>query len=271
MAKGLAFIFVLAAIMCGIVSPISILKPVNAAITDGATYDLGDMGPGQAMSILIERTETTGGKYGTGGYYDFANATQLPQGWSVTPSKLYESPLQVVVISGANATQGDYIVPITIYDENNGEGLGTKTFLAAIHIDDNVLGLGRVSGTSYAGEGQPVRFAMKLQNRGNAGDIFVLDAVTFKQRITREIYMAPTSETVVPFEFVYAGSGEQTINFTAYSKNSPERVRKIVSYPVTIKNTLRADLGSIGYGVSIFPLFEYGSYALSNIISYLFG
>jgi len=269
--KSLASILVFAAVVCGLVSAISILKPLNAAIVDGGTYDFGTMGPGQAMSVLIERTETTGGKYGTGGYYDFANASQLPAGWSVAPSKLYDNPLQVVIISGENATVGSYTIPITVYDENNGEGLGNKTFMASIYIDDNVLGLEKASGTSYAGENQPVRFTMRLQNRGNAGDIFVIEGVSFKQRIVREIYAAPESETLVPFEFVYQGSGPQTVNFTAYSKNSPTRVRKALSYPVMIRNTLQADLGSMGYGVVIFPLFEHGSYALGHILSYLLG
>jgi hypothetical protein len=271
MAKRLAFLFALAAIMCGIVSPISITKPINAEITDGATYDMGNMGPGQAMSILIQRTETTGGKYGTGGYYDFANASNLPDGWSVTPSKLYENPLQVIIVSGANATQGNYMIPIIVYDENNGEGLGIKTFYATIHVDYNVLGLAKVVGTSYAGEGQPVRYVMKLQNRGNAGDIFVIEADTYKQKVVRELYMAPASETIVPFEFVYGGSGMQAINFTAYSKNSPLNVRQGLSYQVTVKNTLQADMSSMGYGVVLFPLFEHGSYALGHIFSYLLG
>jgi hypothetical protein len=269
--KRFMFAFAFAVLACGLVSAISILKPINAAIADGASYDFGTMGPGQAMSVLMERTETAGGKYGTGGYYDFANASQLPAGWSVTPSKLYENPLQVVIISGENASVGRYEIPITMYDENNGEGLGNRTFMASIYIDDNVLGLGRVSGTSNAGENQPVRFTMKLQNRGNAGDIFVIEGVSFGQKTVRELYVPPTSETLVPFEFIYQGSGQQTVNFTAYSKNSPMRVRQALSYPVTIRNTLQADLSSIGYGVVIFPLFEHGSYALAHILSYLIG
>ena len=269
--KHFVFVLAIAALVCGLVSAINILKPINAALVDGASYDLGTMGPGQAMSVQIERAETTGGKYGTGGYYDFANASQLPPGWSVAPSKLYENPLQIVIISGANAREGSYTMPITLYDENNGEGLGNKTFLASIYIDNNVLGLTKASGTSYAGENQPVRFAMKLQNKGNAGDIFVIEGVSFNQKIVRELYVAPTSETLVPFEFVYQGSGQQTVNFTAYSKNSPTNLRKSLSYPVTIRNTLQADLKSIGYGVVIFPLFEHGSYALAHILSYLIG
>jgi hypothetical protein len=271
MAKRLAFLFALAAILSGIVSPISITKPISAEITDGAMYDLGNMGPGQAMSILIERTETTGGKYGTGGYYDLANASDLPEGWSATPSKLYENPLQVIIVSGPNATQGNYMIPIRVYDENNGEGLGTRMFFAAIHVDYDVLGLSKIAGTSYAGEGQPVRYTMKLQNRGNAGDIFVIEAYTYKQKVVRELYMAPASEVIVPFEFIYDGSGVQGINFTAYSKNSPLNVRQGLSYQVAIKNTIQADMSSMGYGVVLFPLFEHGSYALGHIFSYLLG
>jgi hypothetical protein len=279
--KSLASVLVFAAIVCGLVSAINIIKPINAAIVDGASYDLGSMGPGQAMSVLISRTETTGGKFGTGGYFDYANATDLPAGWNMTPSQIYGNPLQIVIISGADAANGNYTIPIKVYDYpaifyendsgNNSEGLGDRMFLASIHIDDNVLGLGRVSGTSYAGENQPVRFTMKLENRGNAGDIFVIEGVSFKQRIVREIYVAPESETLVPFEFVYQGSGPQTVNFTAYSKNSPARVRKSLSYPVMIRNTLQADLSSMGYGVVIFPLFEHGSYALGHLLSYLLG
>jgi hypothetical protein len=270
MGKSLAFAFLFAVLLCGLVSAIGIIKPVSqGAIKDGETYDMGKMGPGQAMSILIQRTETTGGKYGTGGYYDFANVSGLPDGWTARPSKIYEDPLQVMIISGANATEGRYTMPITIYDENNGEGLGNITFTAAISIDNDVLALEKVSGTSYAGENQPVRFTMRASNKGNAGDIFVIEGASHRQKTTREVYIAPGTGVVVPFEFAYSGSGTEQVNFTAYSKNSPERVKKELSYNVEIKNTLESDLKAIGYGVTVFPLFEQGSYSLAHLISTL--
>jgi len=250
---------------------ISIIKPINAEIRDNEVYDLGKMGPGQAMSILIERTETTGGIYGKGGYYDFANASMLPEGWKVNPSLKYDNPLQVVLISSENATEGRYTMQINVIDENNGEQLGTRTFAVAIYLNESVLGFDKVSGTNFAGEGQPLRYTMLLQNKGNAGDVFVVEANTFRQNNSREIYLAPGSEVKMPFEFSYLSSGDYNVTFKAYSKLSPNKVKKEIVYPITIRNSLEADLKSLGNGVIIFPLFEHGSYAIAHILSSILG
>jgi len=250
---------------------IRIIKPIDAEIRDNEVYDLGKMGPGQAMSILIERTETTGGKFGKGGYYDFANASILPEGWSVNPSLLYDNPLQVVIISSENAEEGRYTVGIDVVDKDNGEELGTRKFFVAIYLNESVLGFSKVSGISFAGEGQPVRYAVLVQNKGNAGDVFVVEGSTFRQNSSREIYLAPGSETRIPFEFSYIASGDYNVSFKAYSKLSPNKVRKELSYPITIRNSLEADLKALGSGVIVFPLFEHGSYAIAHIFSYLLG
>ncbi|HID72639.1 TPA: hypothetical protein EYP38_01745, partial [Candidatus Micrarchaeota archaeon] len=116
-------LFALFLLLLGCSFAVRVVAPIEFEVNEGDIIDLGTIGPGQTIEVQIEPKVDTGGMLGQGGYYDMAQATVLPEGWSSEPSKLYGRPLQVTITAAPDAPEGDYSAKVTVIDERNGEEL----------------------------------------------------------------------------------------------------------------------------------------------------
>ncbi|NYZ74146.1 hypothetical protein H0O00_03310 [Candidatus Micrarchaeota archaeon] len=250
---------------------IDLVSPEMKGVKTGDVIDLGTIGPGQTVSLLIDREVTTGGIHGEGGFYDMAVVADLPSGWATKESKLYQDPLQVTITADPNATEGEYSALVKVIDENNGEELGNVTFIVNVRITYDVMDFDVTPTYLNVGPGQPARFSIKITNKGSTSDVFDVSATGAKKwDFVRPVFIPAQTTKTIPYEIV--GSEEETYRTTinVVSKASPI-IADQKNVTLFVKSDLIGDYKATNNGVMVFPIFEAQVYALAGLISNLFG
>ncbi len=246
---------------------IDLVSPEAKGVKTGDVIDLGTIGPGQTVSMLINPEATIGGIHGEGGFYDQAMAEDLPRGWTTKESKLYQNPLQVTITADPNAPEGDYSFLMKAIDENNGEGLGNVTFIVKVHITYDVMDFDVTPAYLNTGPGQPARFSIKITNKGSTSDVFQVSATGAKQwEFVRPVFVPAQSTKTIPYEIV--ANEEETYKTTikVVSKASPI-IADEKNVTLFVKSDLLGDYKATNNGVMVFPTFEAPVYALAGLIS----
>ncbi|MBI5222966.1 hypothetical protein HY990_00945 [Candidatus Micrarchaeota archaeon] len=263
-------VFVLMLLLISSSFAIIVVSPPVGEIENGAVLDLGTIGPGQTVSILIDPTVKTGGLHSEGGRYDLATVGSLPPGWTTRESKLYADPLQVTVSADPLAKEGQYNFTVNIIDENNGEELGRQTIKARVRVTYDVMDF-QVSPTkALIGPGQPARFAIDITNKASTGDVFEISTQgprrwTFK----KQIYVPAKSTKTLNYEIV--GNEEETfqttVKVTSLASNIIHDEKNIT---MEIRSNLIGDWKATNQGTLIFPIFESAIYGFAGLISNFF-
>ncbi|MBD3398095.1 hypothetical protein GF412_02765 [Candidatus Micrarchaeota archaeon] len=256
-------------LLMGTLFSLQMLEPALTQIEDGETFDIGTMGPGQTVEIQLHPKVYEGGIHEIGGNYDRAYAGELPDGWSSQPSKLYGDPLQVKITADPYTEEGVYTVPIIVEDEGDGEQLGTFTFYLRIKVSEEVMDFSVYPPEKTAGIGQPARFQITVNNRGNAGDTFKVSAEgVSKWEFTKMVYISPKSSKTITYEV--AGFEEETystlitVESSASSRVSESRAITLYVYP-----DLLSDYKAVNNGAMLFPVIEAPIYAFVGLLSNL--
>lgn len=250
---------------------INLVSPGAHTIDDGDIIDLGTIGPGQTVSILIDPKVSTGGIHGIGGLYDMAVAEDLPRGWQSTESKLYQNPLQVTITADPDSPEGDYVTKVIVIDENNGEQLGNVTFYAKVKITWDVMDFEVTPAYLTVGPGQPARYEIKLTNKGSASDVFKVSATGSKRwEFTKPIFVPAQTTKTIFYEIV--GNEEETSQFTinvvSLASNNIADEKNVTMF---VRSNLFGDYKSTNTGVIVFPIFESLTYSLAGFLSNFLG
>lgn len=266
------------ALMFSLSFAIDLVSPEVKGVKNGDVVDLGTIGPGQTISILIDSKATEGGIYGNGGTYDMALAEDRPRGWTARESQLYQDHLQVIITADPNSPEGEYSVLVKVVDEGEGrtpgttgEELGNLTFIVKARITYDVMDFDVSPTYRTVGPGQPARFAITITNKGSTSDVFEVSAVGAKKwEFTRPVFVPAQSTKAIPYEIV--GTEEETYKTTinVVSKASP-LISDQKNVTVFVRSDLIGDYKSTNNGVLIFPIFEAPVYALAGLISNIFG
>ena len=257
---------------------IHLVSPEVKDVKTGDVVDIGTIGPGQTVSLLIDRKVTTGGVHGEGGLYDMAVAEDLPRGWVPKESALYQDPLQVTITADPNAPEGDYTVLIKVVDEGEGptpgttgEQLGNVTFLVKVHITYDIMDFEVSPAYMTVGPGQPARFAIRITNKGSTSDVFEVSAIGAKQWEFRKLVFVPAQTTkTIPYEIVASEEETYRSTMSVVSKASPI-IADQKNVTLFVRSDLIGDYKATNNGVIVFPIFEAPVYALAGLISNLFG
>jgi hypothetical protein len=248
---------------------IGLVSPAVGDVKDGDTIDLGTIGPGQTISVLIDPLVTSGGIHGLGGQYDIATVEDLPRGWAMQESKRYQKPLQVTITADPDAAEGDYMATIKAVDEFNGEQLGNVSFAVKIHITYDVMGFDVAPSRTTVGPGQPARFSIIITNKGATGDAFDVSATGAKRwEFRKQVFVPAMSSKTILYEIV----GDEEMTYT-----TPIRVMSLASSKISgeknvtmeIKSDLFGDYRATNNGVVVFPIFESLMYSLAGLLSNL--
>ena len=248
---------------------IQMIEPELRELSEGDTIDMGTMGPGQTVEIQIHPKVYVGGLNGTGGNYDRAYATNLPHGWASKPSKLYGNPLQVTITSGPYTEEGVYTIPIAVEDEGNGENLGVVNFNLKIKVSEDVMDFSVYPTAREVGIGQPARFQITINNRGNAGDTFKVRAEgVSKWEFTKLIYIPPRSSKTILYEVAAFEEEFYTSTITVESSAS-SRVSSHKEISLVVRPDVLSDYKAVNNGALLFPIIEAPIYALIGLLSNL--
>lgn len=261
--------FVLLMSFASLFYAIPMLEPYSMEVSNGQTVDLGEMGPGQTISISLDGRPSTGGMFGVGGAYENATVTELPQGWSFKGSDWAGIPLQVQITAYKYAAEGDYISRIEVRDEMY-EGLENITFFVKIKITHDVMDASLDSSKKTAMAGQPARFYITVTNKGNAGDVFTLSSTNVpKWAFKKQVYVPPKSSKTIYYEV--ASDEEETYSpvINVVSEASP-MIEEDLTATVNVNSWLAADYKATNNGMLFFPAMSGIIYSLAGIISNLF-
>ncbi|MDO8553485.1 MAG: hypothetical protein Q7S22_01655 [Candidatus Micrarchaeota archaeon] len=258
----LSIMFLMSAIFA-----VGMIEPFKKDISNSDIVDFGDIGPGQTIVVSIDPIIKEGGRYGQGGQYDQAIATELPNGWKMKPSKLYGNPLQVEITADKNATPGDYSFKITIIDEYYGEQLNNVTFTNKVKVNWNILEVNIDSNKQTAGPGQPARYSIDIKNKGTASDVFEVKSHGIKRsEFKKYVYVPGKSNKQVIYEMTENEEGTYSPTLSVTSTASDNiKVEKNVT--LSVSSGLRGDYKATNSGVIVFPIFESLISSLAGIIS----
>ncbi len=263
MKYGMLAVFIL---LFGSASAILVTSPVTQEVNEQDIIDLGTIGPGQTISVQIEPEVTTGGIYGTGGLYDMALVTDVPEGWGKKDSKLYR-PLQVTVTAAPDAEEGVYSTKITVVDEDYGEKLDNITFNARVTISHDVVDIDIDPVYVRTGPGQPARFSIMITNKGSTGDAFQIESVGAKQwEFKRAVFVPAKSSKTISYEI--SGEEEETYKTTiSVTSLASPIIHEEKEVTVDVHSTMFDDFKATNNGVLIFPIFEGLVYSFLGLIS----
>ena len=246
---------------------IQLEKPFEQELTEGETIDLGTIGPGQTVTLEIQPVVESGGIYGVGGRYDYALATELPEGWRSTPSKLYGDPLQVAVTAAPDAAEGEYIAQLTIVDEEKAEQLGDLTFPLRIRIEHDVMDSSVTPLAITTGPGQPGRYYITVKNKGTTSDVFEVSVQGARRwEFKRYVFLPPQSEKTIYYEIVEEEEEFYTPIIQVVSTSS-DLIKETHEVTFRVQPTLFGDYRAMNNGIMLFPVFESSIYALAGWIS----
>lgn len=252
-------------------SAIDLDSPQIKGVESGDVIDLGTIGPGQTVQILIDREVETGGIHGEGGFYDLAVAEELPRGWTSKESELYASPLQVTITADPDAPEGNYTMRVKVIDENDGEKLGNVSFTVKIQITYDVMDFDVSPTYINVGPGQPARFNIQITNKGSTSDVFQVSATGAKRwEFVRPVFVPAKTTRTIPYEIV--GAEEETYRATINVQSlASSRIADEKNVTLFIQSDLLGDYKATNNGVLVFPIFEAPIYAMAGLLSNFFG
>ena len=154
---------------------VSVQGPVNANLTNNGFVYLGKVGPGESFYILASATTTNASGSVVNIGWDRLEAINLPSGWSMQASPLYENPMKLKVSVPYNIS-GTYNLTIRAVNVGNYSRLGNLTFTAQVDVTNNVFNVSVSPRNISAGVGQPVDINVKIVNIGIADEPFNISA-----------------------------------------------------------------------------------------------
>jgi hypothetical protein len=257
-------LFILFFAITAVAFPITIVEPTKEEVENN--YYAGTVGPGQVLLIAIDKQVFTGGRFGKGGYYDKAYVTSLPKGWKAENSKVFDNPLQVYITVPEHAKEGNYSLTINLEDLDNAELLGNKSINVTITVSKDVIDA-ELKKTSYViGPKQPLRLNAIITNKGNAGDIFIIEVQTQRETKKKEVFIPAKQIAEISQEISFPGKGVEKVNIAFYSKHAPNEIREEKNITVIVQGNFFEDLGASGTGVLLLFIPFQPLYNLSYLI-----
>jgi hypothetical protein len=240
-------------------------------ISEGAQINIGVAGPGQTFIVVVDPNELSGGRFGTGGAYDQLFASRLPDGWSSTPSKLYGKTLQADITIPKEAADGEYEVEFTAWDEAGDAGLGPNvSFTAKVAVSRDVMDMKVDPPAISTGAGQPARYAITINNKGIANDVFEVGSSGVRNwEFKRSIYIPSGTSKTITYEVAGEEEADYAVKIWARSSSSG-MIYSESPVSLTVNTDLLSDFRATNRGVLLFPLTEAPAYFIAGLISNLF-
>lgn len=249
---------------------VKVIEPVERNINGGETINLGEIGPGQTISLRIDPKVNTGGRFGQGGDYDIASVVKLPTNWKGKDSSLYGKPLQLEITAAKDAEPGDYLTYVSIEDKN-GEELRTINFIIKISITWDVLQTTIIPKTVSVGPSQPAPYEITIYNKGTASDVFEVSSSGLKKwQFKRYVYLPPKTSKTIVYQLVEneEENYEPVISVTSVASSLIKTQEKV---GFEVRTNLKSDFKATNNGVILFPIFESAIYSLAGLISNFLG
>jgi hypothetical protein len=254
---------------------LSVLEPVGTVVPDGGEIALGTVGPGQTAYVVVDPIIREGGLQGLGGRLDQLIISG-PQGWELTPSTLYETPMKAIIKVPPETQDGVYEFAIKAVDEGSyqgstGEALGNLSFKATLTVSKGILVTRAWPDKVVTGAGQPAVFYVEITNNGVASDVFEVSSDTVPLWEYKVATFVPReSSKIVRYEIAGNEEQEYNVKINVRAPYSSPLLKSEDYVTLSINTNLVSDLQATGHGLLISPVFEQPVYSLMGLVSNLF-
>ena len=242
-----------------------ILVPVVATVADGGSINLGKIGPGQTIDIVVNGVVPL--PKGSEGRWQILRVVDVPQGWEGFDSKELGVKMQAGVKAADDAKDGEYRITFRLdEDSKHQQGLGSVTFQVIVTVSKNVLAVSLPKQSIETGVGQPARYSIVLKSTSVASDVFEIYAEDVPVWSYKKAVHVPAGTTVNTFYEIVANEEKEynpTIIIRSQSSgviNSSQKVTMVV------KTDVIGDIKATRNGVLIFPMVLEPLYSLLGII-----
>lgn len=251
-----------------------ILEPIVLTVSDGETVDLGTIGPGQTLAITVKGTDI--GNNGLEANWGVLGVLEVPSGWEGFDSLVYAKNMKASIKADPNAPDGVYIVKLILTEcENKNEvceakqGLGSVTFYGRVKVNRNVMVTNIPVTQVTTGVGQPARYAITIENKGSANDVFEIYAEGIPAwNIKKRIYVAAGEKINTFYEIAMNEEKEYKPSIIIKSISS-DRLKHTYDVDLTIKSNVIGDIKATKNGILIFPLTLEPLYTFMGMLGYI--
>lgn len=258
---------------------LNVKEPVEASgIVEGAApLFIGTAGPGQTVYLVAERA--TIGVLDDRIHYqgwDKLAIEEVPEGWVVEDSPLYETPMKAKIRIASDTKDGRYTFKAKAIDEGNYDGLGNLTIKVEVAVSKDVFNIDINPYEVETGVGQPAVYYIDIENAGAASDTFsIISRGVPAWKFRKDVLVSHAVEVMLParktvaYEVVSNEENEIDIylNLTSLSSSQISREMRV---RLKAKPSLISDYKATGHGLLVFPLIESPIYSLIAFFSKLF-
>ena len=262
---------------CGVAraSHLLVVDPVKITAVADSEVDLGVVGPGQKLEIVMMRETGEDAKritYAQEALWDkvFVARETLPLGWSAEDAKFYEQPMHAFVTVANDADDGVYYFKLRTLDEY--EGTPAIEVAAKVRVSRELLDAYLEQKTLSVGVGQPALYYLHLGSKSSASDALAVSVrgLPSTPSFTQKTFLRHNSETVLPLELSETERGEYALAFKAESLSSP-LIYKEDKGTLVVLSSLWNDMLAVANGILLFPSAEQPIHAGLGLIARLFG
>ncbi len=238
-------------------------------IQNGQSFFLGNIAKGQSFSIYIDPIVKTGGKFGKGGRYDYAYATNLPEGWSSKESSLYGNPLEVVFKVSPEAKEGENEFLVFVKDEGEQEGLKMKWFVGKVNVVKDSSSFYSYVSRKSVGVRNPVNVFVEIENKVDFGNTYVIEVKAKDYYDSITTYVPAKSKEKYVFSLSFNKEGKEDIDVVVREKDNIYE-REEFKHTIEVEESLFSEYSSIGEGIMLVPVSQALPYYLSYLVASLF-
>ncbi len=255
-------------------SHLIVTDPVKTTVEAGGQIDLGIVGPGQTLEIVLMREtgeDARGITYKSEALWDkvFVARETLPPGWSAEDAKFYEQPMHAFVTLAPDAQDGTYYFKLRTVDEY--EGTPPIEVTCKVQVSRELLDAFLEQKTLSVGVDQPALYLLHLRSKSSASDALSVSVsgLPSTPSLAQKVFLRHNAETVLPIELSEKERGDYALTFKAQSLSSPliyEEDRGTLQVLSSIWNDMLASAN----GILLFPSAEQPIYAGLGLLARLF-
>ncbi len=250
-------------------SYVNILEPYNATVKNNGSIYLGKVGPGQTFFVTISASTTgSSGSMLNLGWNKFV-ATDVPAGWLVQNSSLYNPTLSAKITVAPDASNGTYMFNLTAINIGNYSKIGSLKFKAYVNVTPDVFVLYVHPTELSAGPGESASVYVQINNTGVSDSPFIISSVGLPGLNSTQTVIALHSTKQ---QFVYGvyedEPGVYNMKLRVSSISSP-RIYKETGISLKIGASIMNDYEALGQGALAFPIIYEPAYAIMYLVRLL--
>ena len=243
-----------------------LIEPIAMSVSDGGVVNLGRIGPGQTIDIVVNGVAADA-RFGMEGRWQILKVIDAPAGWQGFDSKELATTMKAGVKAAPDAKDGEYRVTFRLEeDPNQQQGLGAVTFQVVITVSRNVISATFQKQAVVTGVGQPARYPITLKSTSIASDVFVISAEDVPSWNYVKTVHLPAGGSVNTFYEIVANEEKEYKPIIVITSHSSDEIKISKEVSMAVKSDLIGDIKATKNGILIFPIVLEPLYSLLGII-----